>query len=72
MRPHRGTLIESAFQTLRDQLLLACLDIVGAAGAALNGAPQPAAAPPSRDGAVGEDAARDGAARCKPAGGAVH
>lgn len=31
----------AAFQTIRDQLLLACLDIIGEAGAALNGAPLP-------------------------------
>jgi MscS family membrane protein len=31
----------AAFQVLRDQLLLACLDIVAEAGAALNGAPVP-------------------------------
>jgi MscS family membrane protein len=35
----------SEFQTLRDQLLLACLDIVGEAGAALNGAPVPSREP---------------------------
>jgi len=55
-----------AFQVLRDQLLLACLDIVGEAGAALNGAPLPP--PRATDGAPGDP---DG----KPApskSGAVH
>jgi MscS family membrane protein len=33
----------AAFQSLRDQLLLDCLDIIAQAGAALNGAPMPAA-----------------------------
>jgi MscS family membrane protein len=37
------------FQTLRDQLLLACLDIVGEAGAALNGAPLPTSEPAPRE-----------------------
>lgn len=39
----------AAFQTLRDQLLLACLDIVGEAGAALNGAPPPSREPAPRE-----------------------
>ena len=34
------------FQTTRDQLLLDCLDVIAAAGAALNGAPVPAASAP--------------------------
>lgn len=40
----------SAFQTLRDQLLLACLDLIAEAGAALHGAPPP----PPRSEAPGE------------------
>jgi MscS family membrane protein len=47
----------AAFQSLRDQLLLDCLDIIAGAGAVLSGAPVPAA----------KDAAAGGAAPHKPA-----
>ena len=38
----------SAFQSVRDQLLLDCLDIIAGAGAMLSGAPVPAATPPAQ------------------------
>lgn len=69
-----------AFQAVRDELLLTCLDIVGQAGAALNGAPRPRREPPpdaagpdgaGPDAAGPDDAARDGT-RSKPTGGAMH
>lgn len=54
-----------SFQVLRDQLLLACLEIIGEAGAALSGAPPPPAREPApavgeplRD-AVGKNPGRD-------------
>lgn len=40
----------AAFQTLRDQLLLACLDIIADVGASLNGAPAPAPPAPEPGG----------------------
>jgi len=49
----------AAFQTLRDQLLLDCLDIIVGAGAALSGAPVPAPAQPPQAAPVPKPAPGD-------------